>query len=68
MEPVQMEKNQQSKRGRRGVDLVAALAGHKLQVVKAQEMTFDELCAAYLAAQYGGADMQLRKWRGLRLD
>lgn len=49
-------------------DLKKALSAREQQVQKAVEITFGELCRAYLAAHYSGADMQLRKWIDLLGD
>ena len=44
------------------IDLAAALAADDASIEQGQEITFRELCRAYLATQYDGADMQLKKW------
>lgn len=46
-----------------GIDLKAALAARETTARQTEEITFGELCRAYLAAHYDGADMQLRKWQ-----
>jgi integrase len=58
-----MEKLQEkSNRGRRGIDLRQAMTQNARERTIAVEITFGELCRAYLAAQYDGCEMQLRKW------
>jgi integrase len=48
--------------GQPRIDIAAALAIKLAQAVQATELSFGELCKAYLAAHYSGADMQLKKW------
>jgi integrase len=51
-----------AKRGQHGFDLGAALARLSTSVEQAQDIRFGELCRAYSAAHYDGADLQLKKW------
>ena len=48
-------------RGQKRIDLRAALEASP-SPQSAIELTFGELCRAYLATHYNGADMQMRKW------
>jgi integrase len=56
------------KNGVRRIDLRAAVAQRDVKASQASSITFGELCRAYLAAHYSGADMQLRKWLDLLAD
>lgn len=49
-------------RGLRGINLRDALADKKSEVTTAQELTFDELAAAYIKTHFQGAEHQLQKW------
>ena len=44
------------------IDLAAAIEAQRDRVRASPDLTFTELCRAYVAAHFDGADMQLRKW------